>query len=114
MSREDVFMSWDNALEAFCEHYHNSNLNCDWIIVGSVSSILQGASMSPNDIDIYVRQKEDVSKLSSLLSTFSLTNKSELSYNDSEWLSSIEEPYYTQTFSSGFSWTKGNWLIKQF
>ena len=107
-------MSWDNALEAFCELYHNANLKCDWIIVGSVSSVLQGASMSPNDIDIYVRHKEDVSTLSSLLSTYSLTNKSELSYHDSEWLSSIEEPYYTQTFSSGFSWTKGKWLIKQF
>ncbi|URN93751.1 MAG: hypothetical protein NAG76_18255 [Candidatus Pristimantibacillus lignocellulolyticus] len=107
-------MNWESALETFCELYHHSSVNCDWIIVGSVSSVLQGAKMIPNDIDIYVRNKEDVSKLAFLLSPYSIITKSELSYYDSEWLSSIEEPYYTQTFPSGFSWTKGKWMINGF
>ncbi|MCR8656632.1 hypothetical protein [Paenibacillus endoradicis] len=107
-------MGWDNALETFCELYYKSNLKCDWILVGSVSSVLQTAQMIPNDIDIYVKNKEDVSKLASLLSTYSITKKSERSYFESEWLSSVEDPYFTQTFPSGFTWTKGKWMINQF
>lgn len=38
----------------------------------------------------------------------------ELPYHDTNWLSSNEELYFTQTFPSGFTWMKGKWLIHSF
>ncbi|WP_239616792.1 hypothetical protein [Cohnella mopanensis] len=107
-------MSWNKALRTFCERYSQSNLDCKWIVVGSVSSVLQNAEIIPNDLDIYVQDIEDVIKIATLLEPFSRVTRSELSYFDADWLSSIDEPYFTQTFSSGFTWTKGKWEIDDF
>lgn len=107
-------MTWNQALETFCTLYSESNLKCEWILVGSVASVLQKAEMIPNDLDIYVQDLEDLIKITALLEPFSLSTKSELSYMDSEWLSSLEEPYFTQSFPSGFVWSKGKWKIQGF
>ncbi|WP_373231341.1 hypothetical protein [Cohnella sp.] len=107
-------MSWNQALETFCDLYSKSYLDCKWIIVGSVGSVLQRADMTPNDLDIYVQDLDDVIKLATLLEQFCLRTKCELSYFDSEWHSSLEEPYFTQNFPSGFTWTKGKWKIHNF
>jgi hypothetical protein len=105
-------MSWQRALTAFLDLYSESNLTSQWIIVGSVGSVLQQARMIPNDLDIYVRTMEDMQQLSALFKHYHLQSKSELSYYDPEWHSSEEEPYFTQTFSSGFTWTKGKWKVE--
>ncbi|GIO41661.1 hypothetical protein [Paenibacillus apis] len=107
-------MSWSQALKAFCDLYTASKLSTKWIVVGSVGSVLQHASMSPNDLDIYVKDIEAVKQLAGLLAQYNLKKKSERSYFDSDWRSSDEEPYFTQSFSSGFTWTKGKWKIQDF
>lgn len=107
-------MTWNQALQTFCDLYSESHLKMNWIIVGSVGSVLQRARMIPNDLDIYVRNTEEVAQLAALLKRFNQKSKSELSYFDSEWLSSDEEPYFTQSFTSGFTWTKGKWKIQDF
>lgn len=107
-------MSWDHALKTFCDLYFKSDLDCNWMIVGSVSSILQGAEMTPNDVDIYVADFNDLVQLSYMLEPYGLRTKSRYSYNDSNWLSSTEETYFTQTFPSGFTWSKGKWKINNF
>ncbi|QMV40032.1 nucleotidyltransferase family protein [Cohnella cholangitidis] len=107
-------MSWNEALRTFCELYSAANLNCNWIVVGSVGSVLQGAEMTPNDLDIYVKDIDDVIQIAALLEPYSMGTKSELSYFDADWLSSINEPYFTQSFDSGFTWTKGKWKIQDF
>lgn len=107
-------MTWDRALKAFCEIYAESSMEVDWIVVGSVGSVLQGARMAPNDLDIYVHDSDDVARITSLLSRFNRKTKSELSYFDPEWLSSDEEPLFTQSFPSGFTWTKAKWKLEGF
>ncbi|GIP53343.1 hypothetical protein [Paenibacillus vini] len=107
-------MTWKQALTTFCDLYSESGLTTKWIIVGSVGSVLQHAVMTPNDLDIYVRNSEDVAQIAELLSPFHIKNKTELSYFDPEWLSSDEEPFFTQSFPSGFTWTKGKWKIHDF
>ncbi|MBU5672096.1 hypothetical protein [Paenibacillus brevis] len=107
-------MSWNRALKACCDLYAESKLATKWIVVGSVGSVLQHASMSPNDLDIYVRDIEDVEQITGLLDRYNLKEKSERSYFDSDWHSSDEEPYFTQSFSSGFTWTKAKWKIQDF
>jgi hypothetical protein len=107
-------MSWNQALETFCDLYSKSNIDCRWIIVGSVGSVLQRADMTPNDLDIYVQNLDDLIKLATILEHFSLRTRFELSYFDTEWLSSLDEPYFTQSFPSGFTWTKGKWKVHNF
>lgn len=104
-------MTWQRALTVFDDLYSESNLTNEWIIVGSVGSVLQQARMTPNDLDIYVRTMDDMKQISTLMARYHLKSKSELSYFDPEWHSSEEEPYFTQTFPSGFTWTKGKWMI---
>lgn len=107
-------MSWNEALRTFCELYSTADLKCNWIVVGSVGSVLQGAEMTPNDLDIYVKDIDDVIQIAALLEPYSMGTKSELSYFDADWLSSLDEPYFTQSFPSGFTWTKGKWKIHDF
>ncbi|WP_175615477.1 hypothetical protein [Piscibacillus halophilus] len=104
---------WESALEKVCQLYSQSNENIDWILVGSVGSVLQGCQMVPGDIDLYVKHKEGVSQFSDLLNKYSLPDKS-IDRNSNEWLSSIEEPIFHQTFPSGFEWTKARWEIEGF
>lgn len=107
-------MSWNQALKEYCDLYSRSNIDCTWIVVGSVGSVLQGADMTPNDLDLYVRELDDLIQLTKLLEPYSLRSRCELAYYDHEWLSSIEEPYFTQSFPSGFTWSKGKWNINHF
>jgi hypothetical protein len=69
--------------------------------------------MTPGDVDIYTKNKEGIAQFAELLKEYSLIEKCELPHGEN-WLSSLEEPAYTQTFSSGFSWTKGSWIINGF
>lgn len=103
--------NWENALLKICEIYFKSDSSIDWIVVGSVGSVLQGCDMTPGDIDIYVKEKETVGQLAELLQPFATSEKQGDTY-DEHWLSSIEEPTFTQTFPSGFTWTKGHWNIE--
>ncbi|WP_240417044.1 hypothetical protein [Paenibacillus periandrae] len=105
---------WEEALTTFCKLYFNSGMQIDWILVGSVGSVIQGADMNPNDIDIYTKDWVGVEQLAGLLEPFQLDEKSDLPYHDANWLSSKEEPYHTQTFSTGFTWTKGRWRVNSF
>lgn len=107
-------MSWEKALETFCSLYFPSQIDCSWVIVGSVGSALQGARMSPGDLDIYVEHRGDMAKLAAVLESFSLKSCSVYPTTDGGWLSSIEEPTFTQSFPSGFTWTKGKWMIQHF
>ncbi|MCS7460327.1 hypothetical protein N0M98_09245 [Paenibacillus doosanensis] len=104
--------SWEKALLKICELLE-SNSNLEWILVGSVGSVLQGCDMIPGDVDIYVKNQADVAQFAHLLKDFSLVSRCELPYGD-QWLSSLEEPIFTQTFGSGFTWTKGRWRIEDF
>lgn len=107
-------MNWNKALEVFVENYTRSGAECKWILVGSVASVLQGAEMVPHDLDLYVSSIEDAAIIASVLESYSLKFKSPLSYEDGGWLSSVEEPLFTQSFASGFTWTKGKWIIGGF
>ncbi|MFC4558404.1 hypothetical protein ACFO3D_09285 [Virgibacillus kekensis] len=104
--------NWEAALKQILETYNQSNQNIDWILVGSIGSVLQGCTFSPNDIDLYTKNVEGVHQFAELLDGFSLERKSPYDHNDINWLSSKEEKTFTQTFSWGFSWTKGRWVIK--
>ena len=105
--------TWKSALSKVCEVYFQSNTKIDWILVGSVGSVLQGCKMEPGDVDIYVKHKESVSQFAELLNDFSLPSKSE-NRHVNDWVSSKEEPIFNQTFPSGFTWTKGRWNINGF
>lgn len=104
---------WKAALITVCEIYFQSDKKIDWILVGSVGSVLQGCDMKPGDVDIYVKHRDGVSRFAELLDQFSLPSKSE-NRHVNDWLSSKEEPVFNQTFPSGFSWTKGRWEINDF
>lgn len=103
--------NWENALSKICEIYVKSESRMDWILVGSVGSVLQGCDMTPGDIDIYVKDKESVGKFAELLQSLA-PHKKQGEKHYENWLSSIEEPTYTQTFPSGFTWSKGRWKIE--
>ncbi|MBS4220040.1 hypothetical protein KHA96_17140 [Bacillus sp. FJAT-49711] len=105
--------TWKSALSKVCEVYFQSNKKIDWILVGSVGSVLHGCKMEPGDVDIYVKNKESVSQFAELLNEFSLPSKSE-NRHVNDWLSSKEEPIFNQTFPSGFTWTKGRWNMNGF
>lgn len=107
-------MSWNEALRTFCDLYTQSQLTNPWIIVGSVGSVLQKARIEPNDLDIYVRNREDVIEMAQLLKEFNRKGNLDPSKGGTEWFSSSDEPYMTQTFASGFTWTKGKWIIQDF
>lgn len=107
-------MTWKQALSAFCELCSSPGTAGKWIVVGSVGSVLQQAKMTPNDLDIYVRTEEDLAHLASLLGRYHAEDKSECETFDPGWLSSVEQPYFTQTFPSGFAWSKGKWEIGGF
>lgn len=104
---------WDVSLTRLCDKYFSSDNNMMWILVGSVGSVLQGADMNPGDIDVYVRDQQDVLRFAEILDEFSLHTRSPLEYGD-HWLSSKAEPIFTQTFPSGFTWTKGRWNVENF
>ncbi|MEO2077036.1 MAG: hypothetical protein ABGX20_16835 [Bacillus sp. (in: firmicutes)] len=103
--------NWENALSKICEIYVNTESRMDWVLVGSVGSVLQGCDMTPGDIDIYVKDKESVGHFAELLQPFA-PHKKHGEKHDENWLSSIEEPTFTQTFPSSFTWTKGRWKIE--
>lgn len=107
--------SWETALSKVCELYFSSELksNLEWILVGSVGSVLQGCEMTPGDVDIYTKNEEGIAQFAELLKEYSLLDKCDFPHGDN-WLSSLEEPTYIQTFPSGFSWTKGSWIIDGF
>ncbi|KHL96882.1 hypothetical protein QW71_04450 [Paenibacillus sp. IHB B 3415] len=96
-------MHYSEALQAVCERYAESGADCKWIIVGSVASVLQGAEMTPGDLDLYVQNARDAAVIASILEPFSLKVKSPLSREQPGWFSSIEEPLFTQSFASGFT-----------
>lgn len=104
---------WERALSRICELCNQSESPIEWLLVGSAGSVLQGCEMEPGDIDIYIRNSQDVQQFAELLRPFSLASRSEFSHGE-QWLSSLEEPTFTQTFGSGFSWTKGRWIIDDF
>lgn len=104
---------WQSALSKVCEIYFNSNRKIDWILVGSVGSVLQDCKMEPGDLDIYVKHQEGVLQFAELLHEFSLPNRCG-NQHANDWLSTKEEPVFHQTFSSGFSWSKGKWKIDGF
>lgn len=101
---------WRTALTKICEINSKSDIEIEWILVGSVASVLQGCEMTPGDIDIYVKNQEGVKQFALLLEQYSLPAKSEEAERNN-WLSSIDEPTYTERFPSGFTWTKGRWMI---
>ncbi|MGG3564338.1 hypothetical protein ABES03_22375 [Neobacillus rhizosphaerae] len=103
--------NWEKALLKICEIYYNSESRTDWILVGSVGSVLQGCDITPGDIDIYVQDKESVGQFAKLLLPYTLHEK-QGDNHDENWLSSVEEPTFTQTFPSGFTWTKGRWKME--
>lgn len=107
--------SWETALSKVCELYCSSEVKSklEWILVGSVGSVLQGCDMTPGDVDIYTKNKEGIAQFAELLKEYSLPDKCEFPHGEN-WLSSLEDPAYTQTFPSGFSWTKGSWIIDGF
>lgn len=107
-------MSWSDALKTFCAMYYGTNHKARWILVGSAASVLQGAEMEPNDIDIYTNSLEDVAELSNLMGQYHQERPSSYPLYHKEWFSSITEPYRTETYPSGFSWTKGRWRIGTF
>ncbi|MEH7443474.1 hypothetical protein V7201_14285 [Bacillus sp. JJ1122] len=102
---------WQIALTKICEIYSKSDVEIEWILVGSIASVLQGCEMTPGDIDLYVKNQEGVKQFALLLEQYSLRTKCEEA-DRSNWFSSIEEPAYTETFPSGFTWTKGRWMIE--
>ncbi|WP_127583542.1 hypothetical protein [Paenibacillus koleovorans] len=104
--------SWEKALMEVCE-LSSTSPDLEWILVGSVGSVLQGCDMTPGDVDIYVRHHADVERFARILEGYSLQRKYEGPLGN-DWLSSIEQPVFTQTFGSGFTWTKGCWLIEGF
>ncbi|MCA0755162.1 hypothetical protein KP806_08885 [Paenibacillus sp. N4] len=103
--------SWERALTKVCDIYFQSESKIEWVLAGSAGSVLQGCDMIPGDIDIYTRDRQAVEEFAELLKPFSLKTKSESPHGDN-WLSTYEEPTFTQTFSSGSSWTKGRWVIE--
>lgn len=103
--------NWEKALSKICEIYVNTESRMNWVLVGSVGSVLQGCDMTPGDIDIYVKDKESVGQFAELLQSFALDKKHGEKHVEN-WLSSIEEPTFTQSFPSGFTWTKGRWKIE--
>lgn len=107
-------MNYSEALKAVCERYAESGADCKWIIVGSVASVLQGAEMTPGDLDLYAQKAGDAAVIASVLEPFSLTVKSPSTWEQPGWLSSVEEPLFMQSFASGFTWIKGKWIIGDF
>ena len=107
-------MSWAEALKTFCAMYCATNNPARWILVGSAASVLQGAEIEPRDIDIYVNSREEVAELSGMMSRYCQEQPSRHPLYRQEWFSSIAEPYRTESYPSGFTWTKGRWRIGAF
>lgn len=57
--------SWEIALSKVCELYFSSEVNSklEWILLGSVGSVLQGCEMTPGDVDIYTKIKKGLHNL---------------------------------------------------
>jgi hypothetical protein len=106
-------MSWKKALETVCDIYENGNASFDWIIVGSVGSVLQGCEMEPGDLDIYTKQPEGVAEFARLLADYAMPSTYQKESNP-DWWSTKEEPVLHQTFPSGFSWSKARYKIHHF
>lgn len=60
----------------------------------------------------YVQNARDAAVIAAILEPFSLKVKSPLSWEQPGWFSSIEEPLFTQSFASGFTRTKGKWIVE--
>ncbi|WP_413303514.1 hypothetical protein AA0X95_26245 [Bacillus sp. 1P10SD] len=103
--------NWEKALSTICEIFFQKERSIEWILVGSVGSVLQGCEITPGDIDIYVKDQESVRQFAEMLQSYSLRSKVGDRYDENR-LSSVEEPTFTQTFPSGFTWTKGRWKIE--
>ncbi|WP_175989271.1 hypothetical protein [Bacillus sp. Marseille-Q1617] len=106
-------MSWESALQIVCNTYENSGKTFDWMIVGSVGSVLQGCDMKPGDLDIYTKSREGVEEFARLMSEYAQP-ANDGAESDSEWLSTKEEPVLHQTFPSGFSWSKARYRINHY
>ncbi|WP_043932084.1 hypothetical protein [Bacillus sp. EB01] len=103
--------NWEKALVKVQKLVTDAGSDLEWILVGSVGSVLQGAEMEPGDIDVYVRHQEDVSRFAELFRSYSRESSTE-GEPGADWYSSRDVPIFTQTFPSGFSWTKGRWVIE--
>lgn len=67
----------------------------DWIIVGSTASLIQGCiDISPNDIDILVKQNSDVDKIVNLFIDYLPETNPSLLFNK-YWVSTMHAPTFS-------------------
>ncbi|MFD1017701.1 nucleotidyltransferase domain-containing protein [Thalassobacillus hwangdonensis] len=103
---------WYKALMNVCDRLDGKEI--EWILVGSAGSVLQGADMEPNDLDLYVRSEKALKEIMNNFSALLPEKASEVDYDNPAWLSSLTETTFTQSFPFGFTWTKGKFFVAGF
>lgn len=111
--------NWQQAFDIFLERAHKkiSKAEIDWAIIGSVASYLQGCKITPNDLDILVKNPENVGIIIDFLKEYYLKENSEKTTIQDEsgeklWLSSEERPVDISKDEWDFTWTFARVLIK--
>ncbi|MFW9924703.1 MAG: hypothetical protein ACFFDW_15590 [Candidatus Thorarchaeota archaeon] len=106
---------WKKVLQIFLEKTFEplKEKKYQWLVIGSVASVLQKCDLVPNDIDIIVKEPKIVHFVALLLEEYSIEKSKGSPFSDEEiWLSSKKEPVYIGLDQWGFQWVFTRWLIE--
>lgn len=110
---------WRKSLGLFLEKVYNKlqAREVDWVIIGSVATVLQGCNVSPNDLDILVKFPESVKIISEYLEEYfhetKITRNSIQTENENDlWFSTKEKPIDICIDTWQFEWIFSRVLIE--
>ena len=110
---------WRKSLDLFLEKVYNKlqAREVDWVIIGSVATVLQGCDVSPNDLDILVKFPESVKIISEYLEEYfhetKITRNSFQTENENDlWFSTKEKPIDISMDTWQFEWIFSRVLIE--
>jgi len=88
----------------------------DWVIIGSLSSKLQGCAVEPKDIDILVKDAKSVAIVANYFTDYFVEesqNKSITEKNE-KWRSTVTKPVDESVDEWGFKWVFARWDINNY
>ncbi len=81
-----------------------------WAIIGSAATTLQGAQVTPNDIDLLAEQPKTVGRFAELMTPYTPEHIAASPDHD-DWRSSQELPVSEGLDDYGFYWTFARWFV---
>jgi hypothetical protein len=84
---------------------------CDWALIGSAATAVQGCPVVPRDLDFLTAEPRGVYHFAETLQPWAPSGESAPAAGE-EWYSTAEQPVHSALDPYGFHWHFGRWLIE--